>query len=74
MMSLHVRYQLSGNQLFLDTIGLFRWPQHVPRDLGGFYDRCLVCVNDNSISVQRCIRDRGTLGPLAHSFLKQGRS
>ena len=46
-MSLDVCYHLSGNDLFLDTLGLVRWPQHVLRDLGGSDDRCLVRVNDN---------------------------
>jgi hypothetical protein len=46
-MSLVVCYHLIGNKLFLDILGLVRWPQYVPRDLGRSDDRYLVRVNDN---------------------------
>jgi hypothetical protein len=63
------------NQASIDSLGLIRWPQHAHCGLGESDGCRLVYVNDSQCEwVQRCIQERGTLGPLGQSFLKQGRS
>ena len=74
-MSLAVCYHLGRTKFLLDTLGFIRLCQYVRRDSGEFDGCCLVHTNDNhSKSGQHCVRERGTLGPLGQSFLKQGRS
>ena len=54
---------IGGTTPFLDTLGLFRWPQHVSCDLGGSDDRFLVCA---AIIINRYSNAFGSVVALDH--------